>query len=357
MRWRSGSSANCAKFATCKTTYDYGKGSRLHPLAPRRLRRRVVRGAAHSVDQRADGTPRGYGALCRTSGGGARQGRCRPRRGDAHRGESGGLRREDRRPQGQNGAGLRPLRRDAGRSARGVDDRAVRTRRARRPHLGARSRRRQGAVVHAHQGVRGDVRDRTTALQREVHARRRRGDRFAESLQILPRAEETAEIGCHSGLRYVDDFDGYTFDYLRVAWFNLYAGRGDGTGQGFAFWTFRRCGGQSGQRAGAAGRFAGRRRGARDDSRILRRRARTVGRRTACAQQGAVPSGRLQAVAAHRRRGGRSGLYDHGAYGRAPVARRERHLGRLYRGGNQDDHSGACVGQDLDAAGAESGFP
>ena len=89
---------------------------------------------------------------------------------------------------------------------------------------GARSRRRQGAVVHAHQGVRGDVRDRTTALQREVHARRRRGDRFAESLQILPRAEETAEIGCHSGLRYVDDFDGYTFDYLRVAWFNLYAG-------------------------------------------------------------------------------------------------------------------------------------
>ena len=31
----------------------------------------------------------------------------RPRRGDAHRGESGGLRREDRRPQGQNGAGLR----------------------------------------------------------------------------------------------------------------------------------------------------------------------------------------------------------------------------------------------------------
>lgn len=80
-----------------------------------------------------------------------------------------------------------------------------------------------------------------------------------------------------------------------------------GPDQGFAFWTFRRCGGQSGQRAGAAGRFAGRRRGARDDSRILRRRARTVGRRTACAQQGAVPSGRLQAVAAHRRRGGEAG--------------------------------------------------
>lgn len=91
-----------------------------------------------------------------------------------------------------------------------------------------------------------------------------------------------------------------------------------GPDQGFAFWTFRRCGGQSSQRAGAAGRFAGRRRGARDDSRILRRRARTVGRRTACAQQGAVPSGRLQAVAAHRRRGGRSGLYDHGAYGVRP---------------------------------------
>ena len=74
-------------------------------------------------------------------------------------------------------------------------------------------------------------------------------------------------------------------------------------------------------------------------------------------QQSAVEPRGLQEVALDRRRGGRSGLHDARTYGRASVARRERHLGRLYRGGHQDGDSVEGVGQDFDAAGAESGLP
>ena len=51
----------------------------------------------------------------------------------------------------------------------------------------------------------------------------------------------------------VDDLDADAVDHLRTARTGLHGGRGDGTGQGPAFGAVRRCGGQPGQRAGAAG--------------------------------------------------------------------------------------------------------
>ena len=62
----------------------------------------------------------------------------------------------------------------------------------RRPHPGARRRRRQGPALDARQGLRGDVRDGHAALQRKIHARGRGGDRLAEPLRLLRAA--TSEL-------------------------------------------------------------------------------------------------------------------------------------------------------------------
>ena len=60
--------------------------------------------------------------------------------------------------------------------------------------------------------------------------------------------------------------------------------------------------------------------------------------------------------ARNRRCRGRSGLYDHRTHGYSPLARRERHLGRLYRGGDQDGDPVEGFGQNLDASGSRTGF-
>ena len=119
-----------------------------------------------------------------------------------------------------------------------------------------RGGRRQRPAFHARQGVRSDVRDRQPALQCEIPARRRGGDRIAQPLQVLRRQQEDAQGRHHSGFRYIDDLDADTFDHLRSARFDLYGGRSDRPQQGPALRPVRRCGGQSGQCPGPHGSFA-----------------------------------------------------------------------------------------------------
>lgn len=192
------------------------------------------------------------------AGRGAREGGRRPCRGVSHRGQSGGLRREDGRSQGQDRIGLRSLRRDARRSAQRVADRAVRACHPGRPDMGPRRRRRQGPALDARQGVRGDVRRGVPALQREIHAGGRGGDRLAESLQILRAEQKDAQGRYYIGIGHFDDLDADPLHHLRLAGLGLHGGRGDGTRQGPAFRAVRRCGRQSRQRAdapcGAVGR-------------------------------------------------------------------------------------------------------
>ena len=192
------------------------------------------------------------------AGRGAREGGRRPCRGVSHRGQSGGLRREDGRSQGQNSIGVRSLRRDARRSAQRVADRAVRACHPGRPDMGPRRRRRQGPALDARQGVRGDVRRGVPALQREIHAGGRGGDRLAESLQILRAEQKDAQGRYYIGIGHFDDLDADPLHHLRLAGLGLHGGRGDGTRQGPAFGAVRRCGRQSRQRAdapcGAVGR-------------------------------------------------------------------------------------------------------
>ncbi len=271
----------------------YGKSNELHRAEQRALSERPVRSAAHPLDQRTVGAQARHGALRRTSGRTPREGGSRPCGSAAHGGQSGGICREDRRSEGAHGARIRSLRRHARRSARGVAHRAFRARGGRRPHLGPRRRRRQGAALHACGGVRGDVRHRIAALQREVHARRRGGDRFVESLRLLPQAQADAKGRHHPGVRHLDDLDADPLDHVRPARPGLHGGRGYGTRQGPALGTLRRCGGQSGQRAGAPRGGADRRERPRDDPRVLRRRARADSRRAQGVQQGAFQPGRI----------------------------------------------------------------
>ena len=157
--------------AAAQQTKKNGSGKELHRSEQGALRQRVVRSAAYPVDQRPERAQARHAALRRASGRGARQGRGRPGRGDAHGGQSGGLRREDRFTEGEDRACLRTLRRHARRPARGVAHGALRAGRNRRPHPGARRRRRQGPALDARQGLRGDVCDGHAALQRKIHAR------------------------------------------------------------------------------------------------------------------------------------------------------------------------------------------
>ena len=235
--------------------------------------------------------------------------------------------------------------------------RPVRTGRARRPHLGPRRGRRQGADVDARQGVRGDVCHGDASVQREVHARRRRGDRFAEPLRILPAVQKVAQGRRDPRLGHLDALDADPVDHLRPARPGLHGGRGGGAEQGPPFGAVRRCGGQPGQRAGASGGATDRRRGARDDPRILRRRAGTYSRRKEGLQPGSVQPRGVQEVARDRRRGGRGGLHDARTHRCASLARRKRHLGRLHGRRDQDGDSVEGVGQDFDAAGSASGLP
>ena len=116
--------------------------------------------------------------------------RCGACRGDGDGRESGGICRKAGVGDGSHRAGLWPLRRDAGRPARGVEHRALRAGNPRRPHLGPRCRRRQGAALHACQGLRGDVCHRNTPLQCEVHAGGRGGNRLRQA--STPSAKSTA---------------------------------------------------------------------------------------------------------------------------------------------------------------------
>ena len=160
-------------------------------------------------------------------------------------GQPGRLRREDCRSQGQDRIGLRPLRRDARRPARGVAHGAFRAGHQGRPYLGARCRRRQGAAVDARQGIRGDVRHGEPALQREIHARRRGGDRLAEPLQVLRTEQKNAQGGYNIGVGHLDDLDADPVDHLRPARAGLYGGRGDGPRQRPPLGAVRRRRGQS----------------------------------------------------------------------------------------------------------------
>ena len=99
----------------------------------------------------------------------------------------------DRRSQSQDRIGVRPLRRDAGRSGGRMAHLAVRTGREGRTHLVPGCGRRQRPAFHARQGVRSDVRDRQPALQCEIPARRRGRDRVAQPLQVLRRQQEDAQ--------------------------------------------------------------------------------------------------------------------------------------------------------------------
>jgi len=186
----------------------------------------------------------------------ADEGRCRPCRGTSHGRQSGCFRRTDRRSQSQDRIGVRPLRRDAGRSGGRMAHLAVRTGREGRTHLVPGCGRRQRPAFHARQGVRSDVRDRQPALQCEIPARRRGRDRVAQPLQVLRRQQEDAQGRHHSGFRYIDDLDADTFDHLRSARSDLYGGRSDRPQQGPALRPVRRCGGQSGQCPGPHGGFA-----------------------------------------------------------------------------------------------------
>ena len=71
---------------------------------------------------------------------------------------------------------------------------------------------------------------------------------------------------------------------------------------------------------------------------------------------GSVLRGRF--LQEHRRagNGGREGVLDHGAHRRAAVARRKRHLGRIYRRRRQDDHSVEGSRENFDAPGTRSGL-
>lgn len=122
--------------AAAQQTKKNGSGKELHRSEQGALRQRVVRSAAHPVDQRPERAQARHAALRRASGRGARQGRCRPGRGDAHGGQSGGLCREDRLAEGEDRARLRTLRRHARGPARRVAHGALRAGRNRRPHLG-----------------------------------------------------------------------------------------------------------------------------------------------------------------------------------------------------------------------------
>ena len=90
-------------------------------------------------------------------------------------------------------ADLRPLRRAAARSARGVGQPAVRADRPRRPALRPRRRRRQGPGVLPAQGLRGGAgRRAAAAAQRALHLRGRGGVRRAGHLRSAARASPSA---------------------------------------------------------------------------------------------------------------------------------------------------------------------
>ncbi len=222
------------------------------------------------------------------AGRGARKGGRRPHRGLPDGGQPGRLRREDCRSQGQDRIGLRSLRRDARRPARGVAHGAFRAGHKGRPYLGARCRRRQGAAVDARQGIRGDVRHGEPALQREIHARRRGGDRLAEPLQVLRTEQKNAQGGYNIGVGHLDDLDADPVDHLRPARAGLYGGRGDGPRQRPPLGAVRRRRGQPGQRVDAPRGTARGQGRPRDDPRVLRRRARTDACRAQGVQQGPV---------------------------------------------------------------------
>lgn len=116
----------------------YGKSKTIHRRASGTFRRRAFLAAAHPVDQRRQRASGRYGPLRRASARRASFRRRRPRRGNADRRQSDRLRREDRRFGCADCARVRSLRRDAGRSARRVEDDPFEPGFARRTYLGAR---------------------------------------------------------------------------------------------------------------------------------------------------------------------------------------------------------------------------
>ena len=109
----------------------------------------------------------------------------------------------------------------------------------------------KGQLVDARQGIRGDVRHGEPALQREIHARRRGGDRLAEPLQVLRTEQKNAQGGYNIGVGHLDDLDADSVDHLRPARAGLYGGRGDGPRQRPPLGAVRRRRGQPGQRVDA----------------------------------------------------------------------------------------------------------
>ena len=68
------------------------------------------------------------------------------------------------------------------------------------------------------------VRHGHAALQREIHARGRGGDRFAEPLPLLRGEQEDARSRYYIGVGHFDDFDANTLYHMRFARVSLYGG-------------------------------------------------------------------------------------------------------------------------------------
>ena len=185
-------------------------------------------------------------AVRRMAGRGAREGGRRPCRGISHRGQSGGLRREDGRSQGQDGIGLRSLRRDARRSARAS---------------GGPSRSSRSSAT----AVSGAAARTTTRASCGCTPRRSRRCAPTECLpcNVKFMLEGEEEIGSPSLYKFceqnkkmlkadiilVSDTSMISMQTPSITCglrgLGLHGGRGDGTRQGPAFGAVRRCGRQS----------------------------------------------------------------------------------------------------------------
>ena len=296
----------------------------------------MVQPVTHPVRQLADGAQGRHGPLRRTLARTVVIVRSRPRRGDAHRRQSGGLRRAHRVARPAHGARLWALRRHARRAAGALAERAVRAHHSRRTRLCPRRRRRQGAGHDPGQGIRDGPARRRGALQREVHPRGRGGGRVGIAHRLLQDAWRAAPGGRDPRLGHQHGERRDALADHRVARAVVLGDRSDRPQPRPPFGPLRRRRGQSDQCALQAHCQRHRCGRAHHPAALLRRCGRADPGREGDDRPCALRRGGLQA--GHRRRRGvrREGLLHAGAQQLSADVRRLRHLGRLHGRGLED---------------------
>ena len=302
---------------------------------PRRQRsslpRRAVRLPAHSERERSIRIRRGHAA--RRAVGVGQHARRRPgHRDHAHRRTPGRPRRVAQGARGRaHGSRLRPLRCPARRAARSVDHAAVRAHDARRPHLRARLRRRQGTALRAHEGARGPPQDARQAPRQHRRARRgRRGGRQRQPRGVRQRAGEAARVRLRRRLRLVDVRAGAAVHSVVTARACLLPDRSRGAHERSALRQLRRRRGESGDGTRAHPRDLLRCERSHRHPRLLRQGARVGSEGARCARR--APLRRENLSQGSRRPGTRrrEGLHDSRAALGAPNVRGERPAQRLH---------------------------